>query len=543
MQKLKLILSSFFFLFFAFAMVAQPRPRLVIGITVDQMRYDYLYRYWDDMTGGGFKRLLREGHVAHDGHYHFAPTFTGPGHTSIYTGTGPSMHGIVGNDWYSREEGKSVYCAEDQEANSVGSSSVEGKMSPRRLTSTTLADQLKLATNYRAKTVGVAIKDRGAILPVGFLADGAYWFDRTVGRFISSDFYFDTLPDWVNVFNNRKLPEQYIKAGWSPLLPLERYDESLPDDKPFERPFLNTEKAVFPYDLEEISGIKRFGMGESAYGMLASTPYGNSMTIEFAKAAIEGEQMGQDDIPDLLAVSFSSPDYAGHQFGPHSVEIQDMYLRLDRELAAFFQYIDTTVGLEHTLIFLTADHGAADVPGYVNPPAGYFKLRDFETGLRSYLTEKAGEDPIEYFINEQIYFKRNLSTSEAQLQQWVRAYAMDFPGVMNVISLKNFAECTAEPSICEKLRKGVMPGKSGDLYIQLYPGWISNSYERGGTTHGSPYAYDTHVPIIFFGWNVAPRDNYNRVWIEDIAPTVCDILKITRPSGCTGAPIRAVLER
>jgi predicted AlkP superfamily pyrophosphatase or phosphodiesterase len=543
MQYAKFLTAGFLLFFFFTQITAQQRPRLVVGITVDQMRYDYLYRYWEDMSDNGFKRLLREGHVAHDGHYHYSPTFTGPGHASVYTGTGPAMHGIIGNDWYSRQEKKTVYCAEDRQANTVGSASVEGKMSPRRLTATTIADQLELGTNYRSKTIGIAIKDRGAILPVGFISDGAYWFDKSVGKFITSDFYRDTLPAWVDNFNNRQLPDKYLEMGWTPLLPLERYDESLPDDKPYERPYLNTEKAVFPYDLKTIGETKRFGVGESKYELVASTPHGNTLTLEFAKAAIEAEGMGQDDIPDLLAISFSSPDYAGHQFGPHSVEVQDMYLRLDRELGDFFQYLDSIVGLDNTLIFLTSDHGAADVPGYIKPPAGYFQDAGFETTIRRHLAEKLGDDPVEYFINEQIYFKRPLDIDEALLEKSVREYAENFPGVLNVISLKDFSKCAAEPSVCEKLRKGMMPGRSGDLYVQLVPGWITKFYERGGTTHGSPYSYDTHVPIIFFGWNIAPYDNYNRVWIEDIAPTVCDILKISRPSGCTGAPVGEVLGR
>ncbi len=522
--------------------IAQQHPRLVVGITIDQMRYDYLYRFWEDMGETGFKRLLREGHVAHNGHYQYAPTFTGPGHASIYTGTSPVNNGIVGNEWYSRKEKKQVYCVEDQSANTVGSNSVEGKMSPRRLTTTTLTDQLELATNRRSKTVGVAIKDRGSILPAGFLSDGAYWYDKTNGQFITSDFYRKELPEWVNQFNARQLPAQYLEQPWTLLLPQERYEESLPDDRPFERPFSNTEKAVFPYDLKRISGIKRYGVGESPYNILLSTPHGNSLTLAFAKAAIEGEQMGQDNITDLLALSFSSTDYAGHQFGPHSMEIQDMYLRLDQELGEFLQYLDATIGLNNVVIFLTADHGAADAPGIAGPPAGYFDNGGFEMGLRKHLLAKFKKDPITHFINEQVYFTRPSGLEDWRVEAEVRNFAMNYPGVLDVISLKDFSKCTAEPTVCEKLRKGVMQGQSGDLYVQLMPGWISKYYEKGGTTHGSPYAYDTHVPILFFGWKIGHQDNYRRVWIEDIAPTVCALLKIATPSGCTGNPIEGVLK-
>ena len=415
-------------------------------------------------------------------------------------------------------------------------------MSPRRLTATTLTDQLELATNRRAKTIGFALKDRGSILPMGFMPDGAYWFDSSAGLVITSNYYRDTLPAWVQDFNNRQLPDKYLEEGWSLLLPLDRYDDSLPADKPFERPFANTEKAVFPYDLKAIGETRRFGVGESKYGLVAATPGGNTLTMEFAKAAIEGEGMGQDEFPDLLAISFSSTDYAGHQFGPHSVEIQDMYLRLDRELGNFFDYLDATIGLKNTLIFLTADHGAADVPGYIRPPAGYFKTATFEDGLRNFLKHRIGEDPVEFFINEQVYLKRSYKTNDALLEKTLREYAESFQGVMTAIPLRDAGRCTLEPGVCEKIRKGYMPGRSGDFYIHLFPGWIPDYSEKGGTTHGSAYSYDTHIPIIFFGWNVVPEDNYDRVWIEDIAPTVSDILKISRPSGCTGAPIGRVLK-
>ncbi|MBI1226962.1 MAG: alkaline phosphatase family protein [Bacteroidetes bacterium] len=542
MRNLKLLPLTILLLFFTTWAFGQQRPRLVVGIIVDQMRYDYLYRYWDDLSENGFKRLLQQGYVVHNGHYQYAPTLTGPGHSSVYTGSSPALHGIIGNEWYSRQEKKRVYCAEDQQANTVGSNSVEGKMSPRRLTATTLADQLELATNRRSKTIGIALKDRGAILPVGFLNDGAYWYDKTNGQFITSDFYRKTLPDWVTKFNDQHLPDQYLEKPWTPLLPMERYDESLPDERPYERPYLNTEKAVFPYDLKAISQIKRFGAGETPYGILLASPYGNALTAAFAKAAIEGEQLGMDSITDLLALSFSSTDYVGHQFGPYSVETQDIYLRLDRELANFLDYLDNTIGLDRVNIFLTADHGGADIPGYVSPPSGYFKTGDFEQGLANHLQEKFGMNPIEFFINEQIYLYQQDSIDVGEIEAEIRAFSADFPGVYGIIPLHDFGHCATDPRVCEKIRKGFMPARSGDFLVQLYPGWFSDYYLKGGTTHGSPYAYDTHVPIIFFGGNIAPGDNYDPIWIEDIAPTVSELLKISWPSGATGKVIGGVLK-
>jgi predicted AlkP superfamily pyrophosphatase or phosphodiesterase len=522
-------------------LMAQDRPRLVIGIMVDQMRYDYLYRYWEDYGDRGFKRLLNEGYVIHDGHYQYAPTYTGPGHASVYTGTSPNIHGIISNEWYDRTNKDYVYCAGDPSANTVGSESFEGKMSPHRLLATTLADQLELATNYRSKTIGISLKDRGAILPVGHRPDAAYWYDKSNGKFITSDYYMQELPEWVTDFNNRKLVDQYMTQVWEPLLPLDQYDESLPDEKAFEKPYPYTEKAIFPYDLKKISELKRFGLANTPYNLLPSTPFGNTLLLELAKATIENEELGKDQITDLLAMSFSTPDYIGHQFGNFSVEVQDMYLRLDRELGTFLDYLDQHIGLNDILIFLTSDHGAADVSGLVKPPAGYFRENGFAEIIKHNLLKTESKQWIENFSNQQFYLVRDDSMDSDKVRKIINHYALLYPGVRSVISLTDFTECLDDPQICNAIRKGVMPGRSGDLYVNVHPGWISELYLLGGTTHGSAYPYDTHVPIIFFGGRISPGNNYQRVWIEDIAPTVSALLKISRPSGSTGVIIEDLL--
>lgn len=522
---------------------AQEAPKLVIGIVVDQMRYDYLYRYWDDYNDKGFKRLLKEGYVIHDGHYQYAPTYTGPGHASIYSGASPNIHGIISNEWYDRSAKDYVYCAGDASANTVGSDSHAGKMSPHRLLSTTLADQLKLATNNRAKTIGVSLKDRGAILALGQHPDGAYWYDNTNGRFITSDFYMQELPAWVSTFNSRALVDQYMTQVWDPLLPIDQYDESLPDDKPFERAFPHTEKASFPYDFKKISGLSRFGIANTPYNLLPATPFGNTLVFDFAREAIENEELGKDRITDLLALSFSSPDYIGHQFGNLSVEVQDVYIRLDRELGEFLDYLDLGIGLDNIVIFLTSDHGAADTPGLVMADAGYFKSSDFIDGLVKHLSGIERNTVIEDFSNQQIYFLKNTKIDMEKIEDGVRTYAGAYPGVHSVISLTDFSECIDDPRICESIRKGIMPERNGDLYINLKPGWISESYERGGTTHGSAYSYDTHIPIIFFGGKISAGNNYQPVWIQDIAPTLSALLKIARPSGSVGVLIDDLLNK
>lgn len=532
-----------FFLFIWFgqytipALYGQEQPKLVVGIVVDQMRYDYLYRYWNDYTDKGFRRLIGDGYILHDAHYEYAPTYTGPGHASVYTGTSPNVHGIIGNDWYDPLKGDYVYCAGDPEANTVGSESFDGKMSPHRLLATTLADQLELGTNHKSITLGVSLKDRGAILPMGFRPDGAYWYDKTNGKFITSDYYRQDLPKWVQEFNDRKLVDQYMAQVWNPLLPIDQYEESLPDDKEFERPFPNSEGNTFPYDLEKLSTQARFGVKNTPYNLLPATPFGNTLLIEFARTMIEQENLGADMIPDLLAISFSSTDYAGHQFGNFSVEVQDVYLRLDRELGAFLDYLDDKIGLDNIVIFLTADHGAVDVPGLTSSSAGYFMANGFENALRHRLKELTGMDVIENFSNQQIYLKKNDSIDHEKVFASIQDFAYRFPGVKDIVRLNDFSRCVEDATICEILRNGIMPGRSGDLYVQLHPGWISESYKRGGTTHGSAYAQDTHVPILFYGWNIKHQDDYRRAYIRDIAPTISALLKIAKPSGCTGTVI------
>lgn len=521
---------------------AQDQPQLVLGIIVDQMRYDYLYRYWNDYGDKGFKRLLKEGYVAHDGQYQYAPTFTGPGHASVYTGSSPNVHGIIGNSWYQRSEKKQVNCVGDPNANTVGAESREGHFSPHRLLSTTLGDQMKLASNNRSKVYSISIKNRGAVLPGGHMPDGAFWYDNSNGKFITSDYYMQTLPTWLTAFNDRKLVDEYMNGSWETLLPLAEYEESLPDGKTHEKPFPNTELAQFPYNLRKIGSTKRFGIGHTPYTLLPSTPFGNSILVDLAKELINKEAMGTDSIVDLLAISFSSTDYVGHQFGSHSVEVQDIYIRLDRLLGEFLDHLDQSIGLNNTLVFLTADHAAADEPGYA-PPAGYFQEAEFEDSLRRHLTNSEGLDVIESLVNQQIYFQKNIPLNQTQLEARVRSFALSFPGIHNVISLSDFSSCISDQDICDKIREGIMPVRSGDLYIQLHPGWISQSYEKGGTTHGSPYNYDTHVPIIFFGWKIHLANDYHRIWVKDITPTIAAMLKISRPSGCTGTPIVDLLER
>ncbi|TDB61193.1 alkaline phosphatase PafA [Arundinibacter roseus] len=518
------------------------RPKLVVGIVVDQMRYDYLYRYYDKYGEGGFKRLMNEGYNCRNNHYSYALTVTAAGHASVYTGSIPAINGIVGNNWYDNLAGKDMYCAEDPSVETVGSTNATaGKMSPRNLLSTTITDQLQIATNFRSKTVGVAIKDRGAILPAGHTASGAYWFDSKTGNWITSTFYTKELPQWVQDVNARKLPSEYMKKGWNTLLPINQYEESTGDDQPYETRLSGAATSTFPYDLAGRSG--------DAFGIIASTPWGNTMTKEMAMAAIKGENMGKGSQTDFLAVSFSSPDYVGHAFGPNSIEIEDVYLRLDQEFAEFFAFLDSWTGKGNYTVFLTADHGVMDIPAFWTEhrlPAGLLDNSKIKNAMATAIKEEFGEGEfVKANENYQIYFDHKTLKSKGieveDLYDVVREVLLPIPGIADVVNLKDLGETHLNSYQLELYKNGTHATRSGDLQIVTQPGWISG---RGvGTTHGSPYNYDTHVPLLFYGWGVNKGETLRRTAIADIAPTLAGILRILPPNGSVGEPVLEAVKK
>jgi len=524
------------------------RPKLVVGIVVDQMRADYLYRFYDKFSEGGFKRMMREGFHGQNTHYNYVPTETAPGHATVYTGTIPAIHGIVGNEWY--EKGASRYCVFDSTVNTVGAETLNGKMSPRNMFVTTIGDQLKLATNQQAKVIGISIKDRGAILPAGHTANGAFWYDRLAGRFISSTFYGATLPDWVQRYNDLKRPDQFLTETWSPLLPLDQYTESLSDDNPFERISPGKETPTFPYNLAEIKeAMQKQQMKQSPYDFLTYTPFGNTLVKEMALAALEGESLGEDAITDLLAISFSSTDIIGHAFGLNSVELQDCYLRLDKDLADILAALDKKVGKGNYLVFLTADHAAVEVPAYLNSlqmPSGYFKVREMKQSVQDYLAGLYGEGAwLEEADDKQIYFNHALlqekKLNPVVLQQQVAAYLRNFEGVYNTYIAEDMQREEYSLGLRHLLQNGFYPNRCGDVLLQLKPGWLTDYWGRG-TSHGSPYTYDTQVPLLFWGWRIRPTTTTEWLQVIDIAPTLAMLLHVQLPSGAIGKPIQALFK-
>ena len=517
-------------------------PKLVVGIVVDQMRYDYITRFWNRFEDGGFKRMISEGFNLRNNHFNYVPTYTGPGHASVFTGSAPETHGIIGNDWFNKFEDQMVYCAGDPSVDPVGTKSDAGKMSPHRLLTTTVADENRLHTQMRGKTIGIAIKDRGAILPAGHTANAAYWFHgQDEGAWISSSFYVEDLPQWVQKFNSAGHADKYLKS-WNTLHDINTYAESGEDLNNYEGGFKGQKTTEFPYDLKKLS--KENG----GYDIVKVTPYGNSLTLDFALAAIDGEQLGQDEFTDFLTLSFSSPDYVGHNFGVNSKEIQDTYLRLDRDLARLLTELDRKVGAGNYTVFLTSDHGGVQVPAYlesVKVPSGYFETSAFRKDLNEFISEKfkAG-DLVKNISNGQVFFNYEAVSKNGilreDLQKEIAHYLLQYDRINHVYTREQLEGATYSKGMAAAVDHGFHQKRSGDVVYLLDPSVIS--YSRTGSTHGSGQNYDTHAPLIFFGKGIKAGNSLERTEIVDIAPTISALLGIPFPNGATGRPLDMVLE-
>ncbi|MBN8668339.1 MAG: alkaline phosphatase family protein [Chitinophagales bacterium] len=525
------------------SLFAQPapvpsRPKLVVGIVVDQMRWDFLYRYAERYGTGGFRRMLGEGFTCDNTNIPYAQTVTAAGHTCAYTGSVPAIHGIMGNEWYDKALGRDVYCTEDKSVKVIGGSDKAEPQSPRNLWATTICDELRLATNFRGKTIGVAIKDRGGILPAGHSANAAYWYDSRSGNWVTSTYYMETLPAWVDKFNNRKITDSFYKQNWNTLYPITSYVQSDKDDMPYEGKYGHESKPVFPHELASQIGKN--------YGLISATPYGNTMTLDFARKAIENEALGADNITDILAVSLSSPDYVGHQFGPNSIEIEDTYLRLDRDLAAFFAYLDLKVGKGQYTVFLTADHAVAHVPGFdqANRLPGK-SLVSTTSDLQKKLGEKFGiPNLILDAANYQFYLNdKAIDSADADrdaIKKFIIHFLLQQEGVLYAFDNEEIIEANLPTEVKEMFLKGYNAKRGGDIQVILKPG---NFYGgKTGTTHGSWYPYDSHIPLVWMGWGIKKGRSTNQYYMTDIAPTLAALLRIQMPSGAIGKPISEVIK-
>lgn len=511
------------------------RPKLVVSIVIDQMRWDYLYRYQKRYTDGGFKRLLNEGFSCENTVIPYVPSVTAIGHTCIYTGSVPSIHGIAGNNFV--KNGEKVYCTDDDTVKPVGSNSEAGLMSPRNLWVTTIGDEMKIASNGRAKVVGVALKDRASILPAGHNPDGAFWFDDKSGNFITSTYYMNQLPKWVEAFNSKKLPEHYLSEKWNTLYPKDTYTESTSDENEYEAGIKKGVKATLPLNLPEL--YKKYG-----YNIIRNTPFGNSLTFDMAKAAIDGEQLGVDDETDLLAVSCSSTDYIGHQVGTHAVETEDTYLRLDKAIADFLSYLDAKVGKGNYLVFLSADHGTMNNVRFLQDrriPAGNWDDDTAAKKLNEVLSKEFPNtvDLVKTVMNYQVFFNREVIKNQHLDFAKIKQTVVDFLKEDSCVLYACDMEKTMTESIPEEVKYRIVNGynreRSGDIQIVLKPNFYTHGMK--GTDHGAWNLYDTHIPLVFMGWGIKHGATTKRTFMTDIAPTIGALIHVQAPNGCVGQPI------
>ena len=517
------------------------KPKLVVGIVVDQMCYEYLYRFQPHYGDGGFKKLMHHGISCANTLYNYVPTVTGPGHASIYTGTTPANHGIVGNEWYDRKNQTMVNCVFDPTVQSVGALSEKGKASPHRLETYTITDQLKL-TYPASKVFSMSIKDRGAILPGGHLSDGSYWLDASSGTFISSSYYGPALPDWLVAFNQSNHAQRYFRS-WELLHAKSAYINST-DDSPYEKRINNKLSPTFPYEFTKENWLNYFTV----------TPSANTLLTDLALATLEKENLGKDQHTDMLCISYSTPDIVGHTFGPYSMEIEDLYARLDLELTRLFTYISKNIGDRESLIFLTADHAVVPVPQQLvdlRLPGGYFDVSEVLKQLKLKQQETFGTSLIAYHSDMNLYWNipaiDSLKYSLSEVNQHAISFLSTFPEIKAICTKEELLGSQQSDPWKGMIQRGFQPHRNGDLVFILKPGYLGiedgDPFAHQGTTHGSCYNYDTHVPLLWYGNGLKPKTIYRSIDIPDIAATLVHFLEIQRTGGMTGKPIVEVLRR
>ncbi len=496
---------------------APPKPKLIVHIAIDQFRYDYLPRFRADYTGG-LKRLLENGAVFANAHYEHFPTVTAIGHSAMLTGATPSLSGIVGNEWFDRESGKQVTSVSDDSAKLLGG---EGRASsPRRLLVSTVGDELKMANHSQSKVIGVSSKDRAAILPAGRMANGAFWFNTENGNFVSSTFYFDALPDWVEKFNAGRAADQWTGKNWS------SFDSK--SAKPFATLGAKPDRGYF--------------------NTLDRTPYSNELLVLFAEAAVEGEHLGADDVTDVLTISFSANDRVGHSLGPDAAEMRDISIQSDRTLGRLFEFLDQKVGRDNYMVTFTGDHGVAPMPEVMQErkmPGGRMPEGVVLNAIQSALSSKygagdwvAGKSGPAPYLNYSLIEEKKLSHEEVEetAAEAVRA----IPHIYRVYTRTQLRKGQLNDDIIDRrVRAGFHDERGSDLFIVSQPYWL---FEARGTSHGTPYNYDSHVPIIFMGRGIKAGRYFEKVAVNDIAPTLTSIVDVETPSGSSGRVLYEMFE-
>jgi len=499
---------------------AHAKPKLILAIAIDQFRYDYLLRFRADYNSG-LARLLEHGAVFSDAHYPQAATVTAVGHSTFLSGATPSSSGIIWNEWFDRASGQTVTSVSDPATKLIGGVPGVFGSSPRKLLVSTVGDELKIQRPH-SKVISVSIKDRSSILPGGHMADGAYWYDNDSNHWVTSSYYRDELPAWVQKLNREEHYRQYVGAKW---LPFDAKDESA-------TPFCSM-----------VAGTDvRF------CGSIEATPWGNEMIEEFAERALQGEDLGRHASTDILAVSFSSNDYVGHAVGPDDPAVRDISIRTDRLLGKLLDAAGNRVGADNLLVVLTADHGVAPVPE-VNEarkmPGGRLNPRQSLQEISDALVKRFG--PGQWILNGSpwmIYLNLKLIQSHhlepADVERFAASVAAQSPHVARVYTRAQLlAGAVQQDPISRAFSLGFFSPRSGDVFVLPEPYYL---YDAEGTTHGTPYDYDNHVPVIFFGPEIKPGQYSEQIVVNDIAPTLTAILGVEKPSGAFGRILGEILE-
>jgi predicted AlkP superfamily pyrophosphatase or phosphodiesterase len=541
-------LAIIFFLIFVFvklhgqgAYLPPDKPKLVIGIVVEELNYNQLEKFHDKLCENGIKKLINEGTYFKNASYEYLLTQSAPGHATIATGAEPSFHGITSDNWYTPLKNELINCTKDVSVNSVGGSFESGLHSPVNLLVSTFSDELAIATNKKAKVFGVGLKESSAIFSAGHTANAAYWFDNTTGTWMSSSYYISALPDWVNDFNAMKFSDTYMNSTWNLLRPAKDYADCLPDSNSFEIGFNNIN--YFPYDLKKLRPGNTFS-SKNDYSLLRETPFGNSLTTNFAIRLIQKERLGKDDVTDYLSICYSATNYIGHRFGPSSVEMGDAILRLDDDIKNLLTFINDTIGKKNVLIYFTAAHGISEIPAVLEKnriPSGYFQQNQALQLLRSYLNAIYGEGEwVKGYSERQIFLNRTLiedaRLSLDDVQKKVARFLVQFTGVEAAYPYSAFEANDFGNGNLKRIINNFSPQRSGDVIVILNPGWVEKVNDFV-TNYNSPYEYDSHVPLIWYGWTVNRATVTRQVNITDIAATLSTLCKIPYPNACTGEPM------
>ncbi|RLC01545.1 MAG: alkaline phosphatase family protein [Deltaproteobacteria bacterium] len=553
-MKIKLLLiSMMFFLVFSFsseavAQTAHKKPKLVVQITIDQMRGDFPMRYKDRLGEGGFRYLMEKGTQYINANYQHADTETPIGHAALFTGTYPAHNGIVAGNWYDKDKGKIIYNCEDDRYPVIGKKLVEGKgRAPTNLLSSTIGDELVISNNNQSKVFSVSIKDRGAILPAGHTGK-AFWYSSETGSFVTSTYYYKDYPAWVKKWTGKKLADNYKNKSWELLHGAETYVFGKDDDRPFEIDIFDL-GTTFPHEMK--------GDSENFYAALMVTPFGDELTADFAKTLIKAEKLGKGEQTDFLAISFSVTDYIGHFFGPSSLEAEDNVLRVDRLLADLFRFIDDQIGLDKTLIIVSADHGMNEAPEYMQSlgfDVGRLTAETIAKGIvKKGLAEKLGvpgqvirvyEHPYIYLNEDEI---RKTKYSVAQIEAAVAKEVVKIPGIIGAVTRTDLMRGSFSPTVVnKKILNNFHPKRSGNIHVIADQFWyfyyeMEPKASKIAATHGSPWKYDTYVPIFFAGNGVPAQRIARPVTPYDIAITIANILEVKPPSGSVGVPLVEVI--